>query len=41
MNSKDCENTFTALDLNDSLDYHAESIDEMNKIQMIREAVYE
>lgn len=26
MNNKDQENTFTALDLNDSLDYHAESI---------------
>lgn len=38
MDQKDQENTFTAVDLNDSLDYHAENLEEINKV---REAVYE
>lgn len=35
------QKTFTALDLNDSLDYHAENLEEMNRINLIREQVYE
>lgn len=30
------QNPYTALDLNDSLDYHAENIEEINKINKIR-----
>lgn len=30
------ENTFTAHDLNDSLDYHVENLEELNKINKIR-----
>lgn len=40
-NSKTHENTFTALDLNDSLDYHAENLEEISKLNKIREDVYE
>lgn len=35
------ENTFTAGDLNDSLDYHAENMEEINRIYKVREEVYE
>lgn len=35
------ENSFTAVDLNDSLDYHAENLEELNRINQIREEVYE
>lgn len=38
---KEKENTFTALDLNDSLDYHPEDMDEINRMYKIREEVYE
>lgn len=38
INQNNQENTFTAHDLNDSLDYHAENMEEINKI---REDVYE
>lgn len=41
MNQNAKENTFTALDLNDSLDYHAENLEEINKVNRIREDVYE
>lgn len=29
------------MDLNDSLDYHAENLEELNRINQIREEVYE
>ena len=39
--NKKHENTFTALDLNESLDYHADNLEEINRINQIREEVYE
>lgn len=33
MGAGEQENTFTALDLNDSLDYHAENLEEVNRIR--------
>lgn len=35
------ENNCTVMDLNDSLDYHAENLEELNRINQIREEVYE